>query len=109
MRRCRGQRVARQRGMGWSRYGRFGTCRPAFKRMDSREGDEQVRSTAEAVARRSYGKLVAFLAARTNDVASAEDALSEAFAAALADWPREGCPADSEAGGSAGGWAKTSR
>jgi hypothetical protein len=27
----------------------------------------------------SYGKLVAFLAARTRDVASAEDALSEAF------------------------------
>src|SRR5262249_12463589 len=44
--------------------------------------------TAEAVARRSYGKLVAFLAARTHDVAAAEDALSEAFAAALADWPR---------------------
>ena len=43
---------------------------------------------AEAVARRSYGKLVAFLAARTRDVAGAEDALSDAFAAALADWPR---------------------
>ena len=35
--------------------------------------------TADAVARRSYGKLVAFLAARTRDVAAAEDALSEAF------------------------------
>ena len=33
------------------------------------------RSTADAVARRSYGKLVAFLAARTRDVAAAEDAL----------------------------------
>ncbi len=52
---------------------------------------------AEQVARRSYGKLVAFLAARTRDVASAEDALSEAFAAALADWPRNGCPQNSEA------------
>jgi len=65
--------------------------------MNSHEGDEQARSTAEAVARRSYGKLVAFLAARTHDVASAEDALSEAFAAALADWPRNGCPANPEA------------
>src|SRR5260370_28939605 len=92
-----GQRVGGRRGMGWSRYGRFGTCRRAFKRMDSREGDEQVRSTADAVARRSYGKLVAFLAARTNDVASAEDALSEAFAAALADWPRNGFPSNPEA------------
>jgi len=65
--------------------------------MNSREGDEQARSTAEAVARRSYGKLVAFLAARTHDVAAAEDALSEAFASALADWPRKGCPSNPEA------------
>lgn len=54
-------------------------------------------STAEAVARRSYGKLVAFLAARTRDVAAAEDALSEAFASALATWPENGCPANPEA------------
>ena len=40
----------------------------------------EARDIAEAVARRSYGKLVAFLAARTRDVAAAEDALSEAFA-----------------------------
>jgi RNA polymerase sigma-70 factor (ECF subfamily) len=53
--------------------------------MNFREGDEQACGTAEAVARRSYGKLVAFLAARTGDVAAAEDALSEAFASALAD------------------------
>src|SRR5258706_290369 len=32
------------------------------------------------------------LAARTRDVAGAEDALSEAFAAALADWPASGVP-----------------
>ncbi len=61
------------------------------------EGGEQARSTADAVARRSYGKLVAFLAARTRDVAAAEDALSEAFAAALAEWPLKGCPANPEA------------
>jgi predicted RNA polymerase sigma factor len=61
------------------------------------EHDAQARSTADAVARRSYGKLVAFLAVRTRDVAAAEDALSEAFAAALADWPRNGCPANPEA------------
>jgi len=52
---------------------------------------------AEAAARRSYGKLVAFLAARTHDVAGAEDALSEAFAAALADWPLHGVPRTPEA------------
>jgi predicted RNA polymerase sigma factor len=60
-------------------------------------GGEDARKTAEAVARRSYGKLVAFLAARTRDVAAAEDALSEAFAAALTDWPAKGCPANPEA------------
>jgi predicted RNA polymerase sigma factor len=65
--------------------------------MTSHDGDEQARSTADAVARRSYGKLVAFLAARTRDVAAAEDALSEAFASALSDWPRNGCPSNPEA------------
>jgi predicted RNA polymerase sigma factor len=65
--------------------------------MSVREGDARARSTADAVARRSYGKLVAFLAARTRDVAAAEDALSAAFAAALADWPLNGCPSHPEA------------
>ena len=69
--------------------------------MNAGEGDAQARSTAEAVARRSYGKLVAFLAARTRDVAAAEDALSEAFASALADWPTKGCPSNPE------GWLLT--
>jgi RNA polymerase sigma factor (sigma-70 family) len=62
--------------------------------MAAGEGDAQI--TAEAVARRSYGKLVAFLAARTRDVAAAEDALAEAFASALADWPRTGTPDNPE-------------
>src|SRR4051812_36466135 len=70
--------------------------------MSARRGGEQARDgeaqkTADAVARRSYGKLVAFLAARTHDVAAAEDALSEAFLSALADWPRKGCPESPEA------------
>ena len=59
----------------------------------ARDGDRHAARAAEAVARRSYGKLVAFLAARTRDVAAAEDALADAFAAALADWPRSGVPA----------------
>ena len=65
--------------------------------MSLPESDAQAHETAEAVARRSYGKLVAFLAARTRDVAAAEDALSEAFAAALTDWPMNGCPSNPEA------------
>src|ERR1700682_2550692 len=61
------------------------------------DGNAQSRNTADTVARRSYGKLVAFLAARTHDVTAAEDALSEAFASALADWPVNGCPSNPEA------------
>src|SRR4029077_6693249 len=61
------------------------------------ESDQQARETAEAVARRSYGKLVAFLAGRTRDVPAAEDALSDAFAAALVDWPERGIPTSPEA------------
>jgi predicted RNA polymerase sigma factor len=54
-------------------------------------------ATAETVARHSRGKLVAFLAMRSGDVAAAEDALSEAFASALSVWPSKGCPANPEA------------
>jgi len=52
---------------------------------------------AERVARESYGRLVAFLAARTRDVAGAEDALGEAFAAALRMWPTDGVPDNPDA------------
>ncbi len=62
-----------------------------------RGGDETARATAEAVARRSYGKLVAFLAARSRDVAASEDALAEAFASALASWPAAGVPDNPDA------------
>jgi len=65
--------------------------------MTTGEGEEQARRTADAVARRSYGKLLAFLVARVRDVAAAEDALAEAFASALADWPRNGSPSNPEA------------
>lgn len=60
------------------------------------EGNEASRA-AERVARESYGRLVAFLAARTRDVAGAEDALAEAFAAALRSWPSEGVPGNPDA------------
>ena len=62
------------------------------------QGDALAREAAENAARRSYGKLIAFLAARTRDVAGAEDALSEAFAAALAHWPKDGVPEIPKAG-----------
>ncbi len=83
--------------------GRYGVIRAANRAkadgssMTSHEPEVQALSMVEAVARRSYGKLVAFLAARTRDLAAAEDALSEAFAAALAEWQRKGCPTNPEA------------
>ncbi len=63
---------------------------------DARQS-ESAHATAERVARASYGKLLAHLATRWRDVAAAEDALSEAFAAALERWPREGVPQKPEA------------
>jgi RNA polymerase sigma-70 factor (ECF subfamily) len=55
-------------------------------------GADAAAQAAEAAARRSYSKLIAFLAARTRDVAGAEDALSEALAVALTEWPEQGVP-----------------
>ena len=52
---------------------------------------------AERVARESYGRLLAMLTARTRDVSAAEDALADAFAAALIAWPRGGAPDNPEA------------
>jgi len=52
---------------------------------------------AELAARVSYGRLVAYLAARWRDVARAEDALGDALLAALETWPRTGVPDKPEA------------
>ena len=60
-------------------------------------GGQLAHEAAQKVARASYGKLIAFLAKQTRDVAGAEDALSEAFAAALVDWPNKGVPENPEA------------
>src|SRR5271166_1906798 len=51
----------------------------------------------EQAVRESYGRLVAFLAVRSRDVAAAEDALADALLAALEHWPRTGIPAKPEA------------
>jgi RNA polymerase sigma-70 factor (ECF subfamily) len=58
---------------------------------------EDARRAAEAAARASYGRLLSILAARTRDIAAAEDALSEAFIAALRAWPRSGVPENPDA------------
>ncbi len=58
-------------------------------------GDAQ--HAVEAVARASYGRLLAYLSSETRDVAGAEDALGEALLAALNSWPRDGVPQQPEA------------
>jgi RNA polymerase sigma-70 factor, ECF subfamily len=66
--------------------------------------DADARAAAARVARESYGRLVAYLAAPSRDVPGAEDALADAFASALAVWPSQGVPSNPE------GWlAKAAR
>jgi RNA polymerase sigma-70 factor (ECF subfamily) len=67
-----------------------GTDLPGGDAPDSARHD--ARAQVEEVARSSYGRLVAYLAAGTGDIAGAEDALADAFVAALATWPTRGVP-----------------
>src|SRR5262245_50999651 len=87
--------AARARATGWWKSVRSGLWDSPEVRVES-DRNEGARA-AEVAARHGYGKLIAFLAARTRDVAGAEDALSEAFAAALTEWPVRGVPRSPEA------------
>src|ERR1700738_1897697 len=60
-------------------------------------GQEDTHRAIERVARESYGRLVAYLSSHTRDVASAEDALSNALLTTLTAWPRDGLPQNPEA------------
>ena len=55
------------------------------------------RRVAELAARNSYGRLVAYLAVRSHDIAAAEDALGDALLTALKIWPEQGVPVKPEA------------
>ncbi len=63
--------------------------------------DERSHAAVIAAARESYGRLLSWLAWQWRDIAAAEDALAEAFATALARWPRDGVPDSPE------GWLMT--
>jgi RNA polymerase sigma-70 factor (ECF subfamily) len=65
------------------------------------QSDDLAHRAVEAVARQSYGRLVALLSARTRDVAAAEDALADALLSALTTWPRDGIPRNPQ------GWLMT--
>ncbi|MEO1041182.1 MAG: DUF6596 domain-containing protein [Pseudomonadota bacterium] len=55
------------------------------------------RAAAEAAAKDSRARLLGLLSRRTGDLTAAEDALSDAFAAALQTWPRTGVPQSPDA------------
>src|SRR6516165_1941886 len=59
--------------------------------------ESATQAAIEAVARNSYGRLIAYIAARSGDIAGAEDALGDAIAAALKRWPADGVPEKPEA------------
>jgi RNA polymerase sigma-70 factor (ECF subfamily) len=63
--------------------------------------DHEAGAVAERVARASYGRLLALLAAWTRDIVLSEDALADAFERALCTWPTSGVPANPE------GWLVT--
>jgi len=61
--------------------------------MDELTDGDEGRAAAALAARDSYGRLFALLSASTSDLASAEDALADAFERALRAWPDQGVPA----------------
>src|SRR6266403_5772554 len=77
-----------------------GSHAPGVHRMN-KGSQEDIQSavgrTIERVARESYGRLVAYLSVHTHDLASAEDALSNALVSALNHWPQDGVPKNPEA------------
>lgn len=58
----------------------------------SDEAGDAAAAAVDEVARTSYGRLVAYLATITGDLAAAEDALGDALVAALRTWPQRGIP-----------------
>ncbi len=65
--------------------------------MTGAPDQHKAQRVAEQAARASYGRLVSILAARSRDIAAAEDALSEAFVSALRVWGETGVPVNPEA------------
>lgn len=63
----------------------------------SSNAHDVARRAAETAARNSYGRLIAWLANQWRDVQAAEDALADAFMAALTHWPIDGVPAAPDA------------
>src|SRR5260370_20353564 len=92
-----GQRVIRPRLSDSSKCAHWPFHILPWAASDSRMNLTATHDAIEAVARDSYGRLVAYIASRTGDIADAQDALSEALVAALENWPTNGVPDKPEA------------
>ncbi len=64
---------------------------------DSPESDERIRQTADAIYRAESRRVFATLIRLLGDFDLAEEALHDAFRAALEQWPRDGVPANPRA------------
>jgi len=84
------------RAVGVNRVGRSAT-RVAAHATASCMTMRDARRAAETAARDSYGRLLSILVASSRDIAAAEDALAEAFLAALRTWPENGVPGNPDA------------
>ena len=67
------------------------------RKVKQRETVSGASAAADSAARISYGRLLAYLTFQWKDVMAAEDALADAFLAALEKWPTTGIPATPEA------------
>ncbi|WP_420430388.1 RNA polymerase sigma factor [Hyphobacterium sp.] len=65
--------------------------------MADGSGENPAHQAAERAARQAYGRILSILAARCGDIAVAEEALAEAFARALSNWPKSEPPDQPEA------------
>ena len=59
--------------------------------------DQATQAAVTRTLRTAYGRLIAYLSARSRDIAACEDALSHAFESALETWPLKGVPDKPEA------------
>jgi RNA polymerase sigma-70 factor, ECF subfamily len=66
----------------------------------------EIRVSAEAVFRREHGRIIAGLIRRCGSFDRAEEAMQEAFAAALAAWPAHGVPHNPAAWIATAAWRK---
>src|SRR5438094_4393407 len=95
--RCRSRHRFRRRSGAASRCGRSGNRRSGDAVTADAGGAEDARAMVDAVYRSDSRRVLATLIRLLGDFDLAEEALSDAFAAAVERWPRDGVPANPRA------------